>query len=183
MTRMFPTVGRMSRGYDREEVDTFFSRARAAYEGTNGAAQLTGQDVRQAAFDLVRHGYSTTAVDAALDRLEAAFVQRERAEFVADRGQAAWMHEVADRATTLYGRLTRPENERFAQPEHGHGYDTEDVDALLDRLVDYFDAGVPLTASEIRSATFRSAPRTRAYAEGPVDAFLDRVVDVLLSVE
>ena len=50
-------------------------------------------------------------------------------------------------------------------------------------LIDYFDDGAELTAADIRSATFPSAARDRAYAEGPVDAFLDRAIDVLLAVE
>ena len=41
----------------------------------------------------------------------------------------------------------------------------------------------PLTAQEIRSAVFSRAKGGRAYAEGPVDAFLERAVDVLLAAE
>lgn len=93
------------------------------------------------------------------------------------------MNEVAARATSLYPRLVRPAGERFAPPARGRGYDRDAVDALLDRLVDYFDSGAELKASEVRSATFASATRDAAYAEGPVDAFLDRAVDVLLAVE
>lgn len=184
MAETFPRAGRWSSGYDVEQVDDFFERARVAYESPpGGGEQMTAEDVRTAAFDLVRHGYDPGHVDAALDRLEAAFVQRERARSVSQAGQEVWMEEVAKRATTLYPRLVRPAGERFAPPERGRGYDRDAVDALLDRLVDYFDSGAELTAADVRSATFRSAPRDRAYAEGPVDAFLDRAVDVLLAVE
>ncbi len=185
MAEAFPRTGRWSSGYDPEQVDEFFSRARAAYESerVDAAGAMTADDVRAAAFDLVRHGYDPGHVDAALDRLEAAFVQRLRAQDIEVNGQDSWMDEVAQRATSLYPRLVRPAGERFAPPERGRGYDSAAVDALLDRLVDYFDSGADLTASEVRSATFASAPRDRAYAEGPVDAFLDRAVDVLLAVE
>ncbi|GAB2991933.1 DivIVA domain-containing protein [Actinotalea caeni] len=184
MADTFPRTGRWSSGYDVEQVDEFFEQARAAYEddGASGTT-MTAEDVRNAAFDLVRGGYDPAHVDAALDRLEAAFVQRARARHIGQAGQDAWMEEVARRATTLYPRLVRPAGERFAPPERGRGYDRESVDALLDRLVDYFDSGAELSAAEVRSATFKSAPRDRAYAEGPVDAFLDRAVDVLLAVE
>jgi len=179
---MFPRVGRWSRGYDPEQVDDFFARARVAYEGPLEAS-LRGDDVRGAAFDLVRGGYAPSSVDGALDRLEGAFVRRERAAFVGKRSQQEWMATVAERATTLYPRLVRPAGARFAPPEHGHGYAAEDVDAVLDRLVAYFDAGAPLGSGELRTATFRSARGGRAYAEGPVDAFLARAVEVLLAVE
>lgn len=184
MAETFPTAGRWSNGYDIDQVDEFFARARAAYEAeADDASTMTSEDVRSAAFDLVRGGYDPGHVDAALDRLEAAFVQRARARVIADRGQDAWMEGVSQRATTLYPRLVRPAGERFAPPERGRGYRSEDVDALLDRLVDYFDSGAELTAAQIRSATFSAASGARAYAEGPVDAFLDRAVDVLLAVE
>lgn len=49
--------------------------------------------------------------------------------------------------------------------------------------MDYFDQGRPLTSEEIRQATFRRARGHGGYAEGPVDAFFDRAVEVLLGVE
>ncbi|MEE6280314.1 DivIVA domain-containing protein [Georgenia sunbinii] len=182
MTTLFPAAGRMSTGYDREQVDAFFARARADYEGGT-AEPLTEHDVRSVAFDLVRAGYSTVAVDAALDRLEAALVQRRRDSFIGGQGQQAWMDKVADLATTLYPRLVRPAGERFAPPESGKGYQREAVDAVMDRLIGYFDADADLSAAELRAAIFPSARAANAYAEGPVDAYLDRAVEVLLAVE
>jgi DivIVA domain-containing protein len=182
MAETFPRSKRWSSGYDVDQVDEFFAEARAAYE-SDADSGMSAADVRAAAFDLVRHGYDPAHVDAALDRLEGAFVKRARARSIRTEGQGVWMDEVAKRATTLYGRLVRPAGERFAPPERGRGYSAEAVDALLDRLVDYFDSGAELSAAEVRSATFPSASGDRAYAEGPVDAFLDRAVDVLLAVE
>jgi DivIVA domain-containing protein len=186
MSTLFPVVGRTSTGYHREQVEEFFARARQAYEaGRAGSTdgELTEADVRSAAFDLVRAGYATGPVDSALDRLEAALVQRRRDTFIAEHGQQAWMDRTAELATTLYPRLVRPAGERFAAPDQGRGYDREAVDALMDRLVAYFDADGDLTATEIRAVTFPTARRDRAYAEGVVDAYLDRAVEVLLAVE
>ena len=98
-------------------------------------------------------------------------------------GEAAWYDRVADRATTLYPRLQRPRGERFAHPESGRGYRMDEVDDLLDRLAAYFDDGEPLSADDVRQATFRPARGKKAYAEGPVDAFLGRAVDILLAVD
>jgi DivIVA domain-containing protein len=180
---MFRRVTGVRTGYHPEEVDDFFTHARTVYEqGPAGA--LSSKDVRTVAFDLVRRGYSTTAVDAALDRLEAAFVARARADFIAERGRQAWLDQLAEQARSLYGRLTRPDGERFSPPKGRQpGYAAADVDALCHRLVDYFDKNVPLAAQDVRSAVFGRAKGSRAYAEGPVDAFLERAVDVLLAAE
>jgi DivIVA domain-containing protein len=181
--RVFRTVSRLRSGYDPGEVDTFFDHARRAYEdGVDDT--VTARDVRAAAFDLVRGGYVVGPVDAALDRLEAAFVARARERFVARHGQAAWMSQLADTARTLYGRLNRPDGERFAPAGRGEpAYDRADVDALCHRLVDYFDRGQPLTAQEVRQATFGHRRGAGGYAEAPVDAFCRRAVEVLLGVE
>lgn len=180
---MFRTVSGLKRGYDPDEVDEFFEHARTLYE-TGPASELTGAQVRKVAFDMVRGGYVTSAVDAALDRLEHAFVARQRAHHVAERGQDAWMAELGAQARTLYGRLGRPDGDRFAPPQGREpGYEPADVDALCHRLVAYFDKGAPLTAAEVRSATFRRRNGRNGYAEGPVDAFFARAVDVLLGVE
>ena len=180
---LFGTVSVLRTGYDKDEVDEFFDHARQAYEG-RAAQQLTAADIQHATFDLVRGGYDTHEVDAALDRLEAAFVARQRAEYVGYQGQDAWMAALAERARTLYGRLGRPYGHKFAPAERGQqGYDMDDVDALCDRLVGYFDRQEPLTSAEVRAATFHAARGEDAYAEGPVDAFLARAVEVLLGVE
>ncbi len=180
---MFRTVSRFRTGYDPDQVDTFFTHARRVYEG-DGAEPLEGADVRRAAFDLVRGGYATSSVDAALDRLERAFTTRQRQEVLKAQGQQAWMDHLAGRARSLYERLRRPDAERFAPAKRGEqGYLMDDVDDLCDRLIAYFDRGTALTSDEVRHATFRRATGHNAYAEGPVDAFFERAVEVLLGVE
>lgn len=180
---MFRTVSSVRRGYDPDEVDEFFSHARSVYE-QGPAGGLSGKDVRRASFSMVRGGYVTAAVDAALDRLEAAFVARARADFVGQRGQDAWLAHLGEQARTLYGRLGRPDGDRFAPPDGRHpGYEPADVDELCHRLVAYFDTGAPLTAAEVRNATFRSRGGKNGYDEASVDAFFGRAVEVLLGVE
>ena len=176
---MFPHVHRWSRGYDPDQVDTFFARARRAYEG-HAVAAMGSAEVRTAAFDLVRGGYTPSAVDGALDRLEVALARRERAAFVAAHGERAWAEHVEALSQTLRGRAARPAGLRFAAAS-GPGYATDEVDALVERLTTEIDEpGGLVTSSDIRSAVFRSARGRRAYAEGPVDAYLDRAVQVLL---
>ena len=183
MTSMFRTTGRLRMGYDPDQVDEFFTHARRVYEG-EVSESIDGRNVRRVAFDLVHHGYEPTAVDAALDRLEQAFVARERTAFVSTHGQQAWLEHLAERARTLYGRLARPDGERFAPAERRtQGYDPDEVDDVCGRLIDYFDHGHALSSAELRQVTFSRRKGRDGYAEGPVDAFLERAVEVLLGVE
>ncbi len=178
---MFPKVGHLRRGYRPEQVDVYFTTARGIYDDGE-IDEMDSEGVRAVAFDVVRGGYQPDAVDAALDRLESAFLQRRRSEYVAEKGREAWMDEVQELATTLYPRLLRPEGERFA-PAEKQGYLKEDVDALMDRVSAYFDDDKALASTEVRGATFRAARREKAYDEPSVDRYLARVVEVLLSVE
>lgn len=181
MSDMFPRVSSWQRGYNPEQVDHYFSIAHEIYVDSD-VDEMDSEGVRTVAFDIVRGGYDPARVDAALDRLEAAFLQRRRADFVARNGRQAWMDEVAQLATTLYPRLLRPDGERFAEPKT-RGYAKDEVDDLMERIAGYFESSEPLTAAEVRAAIFPTARKSQAYAEGPVDRYLARVVEVLLSVE
>ncbi|MDO4607515.1 MAG: DivIVA domain-containing protein, partial [Bowdeniella nasicola] len=110
---LFTREGRMSDGYDPQQVEDFFNRARNAYEADAGERAMSDDDVRAASFDQVRGGYNFGEVDAAMDRLEVAFIKRRRADFIAANGQEAWMDHIAERARTLYPRLQRPDGETF----------------------------------------------------------------------
>ncbi|MDO5719316.1 MAG: DivIVA domain-containing protein [Actinomycetaceae bacterium] len=180
----FPTQPFYKKGYHPERVDEFFTRARDAYEGGLPANEFSSEEVRRAMFPLKRGGYDPVPVDAALDRLEGAFVTRDRANHVAMNGEEAWLNHVADRATTLYPRLLRPETERFAHPDKKTvGYKISEVDAFLDRLAKFFDDEETITAGEVRRLTFSPAKGEEAYIEGTVDAYLARVIEILLAVE
>lgn len=181
---MFPRVRFYEKGYRPEDVDDFLQAARDAYEGGIPASEFSSATVHKAMFALKRGGYDPVAVDAALDRLESAFLSRDRADHVAVNGEQAWLDHVADRATTLYPRLIRPEGERFAHPAKGQfGYRASDVDAFMDRLARFFDDEENLRVDEVRNLAFRTAKGDAAYHEGTVDAYLARVIEILLAVE
>lgn len=182
MKDLFPRAGFLRNGYDRVQVDEFFARARGAYETPHMDEQaLSALDVRRAAFDLKRGGYKTPAVDDALDRLEVAFAARVREQYVRAYGQDAWMQVLSERAQVLYPRLRRPRGERFRHPDGSKkGYDAGEVDALLDRLIAFFDTGAPVTADDLRAVTFRLKRRKKAYDERTVDVYLARAADILL---
>ena len=178
MTELFPSAGRLSRGYEEEPVVQFFQEARRAYEGGASAEDISFDEIRKAAFPLVRGGFATQNVDAALSRLESAFIQRDRADYIAKHGESAWFSKIADEATVLYPRLLRPAGDRFDHPEdRGIGYDCDEVDALLDRLAAFFDDQGSLSESDLRFARGENA-----YVEAQVDAYLGKAMYVLLAV-
>lgn len=183
MSLTFATVSWFKHGYARNQVDEFFAEARRHYDNP-GPGSMNSTDVSRVTFALKRGGYNPQDVDAALDRLEGAFVARERADFIAAYGPQAWMSRLAERAQTLYPRLNRPDGQRFVTAKRGAtGYDVAEVDALCKRLIGYFDQTAPITAEQVRTAVFTPRKGAKGYAEGPVDAFLARAVEVLLGVE
>jgi DivIVA domain-containing protein len=180
----FNRTGRLSQGYHVDQVDAFFARARVAYEHVGTRASMTSRDVRQVGFDLVRGGYEVGQVDAALDRMEDAFARREKEGLRARLGESSAMDELTRRARSLRGRLTRPDGERFDRGTGlGASYDVQDVDELCGRLLRYFEDGEPMSVDEVRRAVFRTRRGSRGYAEPQVDAYLDRVVEVMVAVE
>jgi len=205
----FPTDRRSRRGYDTDEVDAFLARARRAYDGggadgrdgvdTSAAgadettaigvddaaatrnAPLDAAAIRHTAFGLRRGGYRTDAVDAALERLEDVFAERERAQERARIGDEAWFAQARETAQVILNRLNRGKGHRFARANPlAYGYSRADVDRFAGRLNRYFRDGKPMSVDEVRTVVFR--PQRGGYREAQVDMLLDAVVDVMLAV-
>jgi DivIVA domain-containing protein len=182
MAAMFDTVKGLKKGYDKDEVEDFFDHAREVYEGV-ATEPLTHRDIHTCVYDVVRGGYDSDQVDAAMNRLENAFVAKEKQDVIAQGGPGLWAQTLNERAKSLYPRLARPSGERFSYPDRGVGYAIEHVDALCANLVKFFDGNIKITASELRAVTFEAARGKNAYVEGEVDAFMARAIEVLLGVE
>lgn len=181
VSETFARAGRFSKGYDIEQVETFLGRARTAYEESGRGPAMTSWHVRTVGFDLVRGGYDVDAVDAALDRIEDAFARREKQRGEERSGSAAWQTQLRTQEQSLRAQLARPDGERFPR---GSGmeltYDVEAVDDLCQRIEESFAAGQPLAPDAVRLAVFKSRRGSRGYREASVDAFLDRVVELLV---
>jgi DivIVA domain-containing protein len=173
MTERFPRVSRLRKGYSRKQVDAFLHEVDAAMAGL--LPPVSAAEIRRVGFELARGGYDTVAVDTALDRLEEEVLRRE-----AVAGSRRRRMDPSGEVEFIRAELTAPYMKRF--PRAGalrRGYDVDDVDEFLDRVVAALeDGGADLAVEEVRSAPFR--PRRGGYDEAAVDEALDRVVELLL---
>ncbi|GAA4156814.1 hypothetical protein GCM10022286_07670 [Gryllotalpicola daejeonensis] len=175
----FPTVGPKKRGYSAAQVDEFLTKARAVFDGRSTG--LTAVDIRRTAFDLTKDGYEPSAVDAALERLEDVFAERERQRARSELGEKEWFGRARELAQVIVNRLNRPDKHRFTRTGPlTLGYNTAEVDRFSSRLIRYFAEGLPVTVDEVRTVTFR--PQRGGYTEAQVDLLLDSVTDVMLAV-
>ncbi len=182
----FDRVQRNEYGYNAKQVDQFLQRARVSFENPHAAAEvIKSADVRAVSFDPVKGGYAAAGVDAALDRLEDAFARRERDDLITARGEDAWLREIGKLSGLLRGRLHRPDGDRFRRPAgtRGRSYNTVDVDNLCHDLIGYLEHDQPLSVDNVRRAVFRQAKGKDGYEETQVDAFLDRVVELMAAID
>jgi DivIVA domain-containing protein len=179
----FPRTRRSRRGYDVEQVEDFLEEARRAYGAEPGELTVvTAENIRHTAFAMQKGGYSTSHVDAALERLEDAFSHRERERWIQAHGDDAWYTGARATAQEILDRLARPDGLRFTRVGFlSNGYHRADVDAFADRLTRYFQDGEAMSVDEVRTIAFR--PRRGGYQEAQVDVVLDAVIDVMLAVK
>jgi DivIVA domain-containing protein len=183
MSSTFPRTRSKLPGYNVDQVEDFLEDARQAYVSDPALPTVVSSDsIRRTAFELQKGGYSPVHVDAALERLEDAFAQRERERAMSvPGGENAWFDEARSTAQTILDRLARPNGEKFSRMGAlAKGYDVEEVDAFAGRLIDYFQSGTPMSIEEVRTVAF--APSRRGYTEGEVDYLLETVVKVMLAV-
>jgi len=173
--RPFPRASRLAKGYQVGQVDAFFTRVLGERVGA--------AEVRTVGFDLVRGGYQIEAVDETLDRVEDDLARAERERAKADLGERGYLTSITGQAQVLRGRLARQHGDRFARAGGwGAGYDVAEVDELCDQIADYFDGDRALAVDALRDRVFRMRRGSRAYDERAVDAYLDRVVAVMIKV-
>jgi DivIVA domain-containing protein len=182
VSNTFPRTRNSQRGYSVDQVEDFLEDARQAYTADpNAPVVVSSASIRHMAFALQKGGYAPLPVDAALERLEDAFANRERERAVQQRGDQAWYAEARAVAQEILARLSRPQGHRFDHVSFlTSGYDRKEVDAFAQRLTAYFQEGKPLSVDEVRTVAFR--PRKGGYREAQVDLLLDAVINVMLAV-
>ena len=178
----FPLATGSQLGYNQEQVDAFLERARSTYDGASDEGPImTAEGVRQMAFPVKRGGYSARYVDAAMDRLEEVFYERERRARVRSEGEDAWWDETRQLLSEVRGRMQRPRGQRFRRRGiFATGYRRSQVDAFLDRVSEMFERReIAIQPSDVRDVVFH--PQWRGYDEDQVDALLDGVVELILA--
>lgn len=177
----FPLSRKGQLGYQTDAVDSFLQRARSTYDSEAGSIKpVTSADIRKVAFPLKKNGYSARFVDAAMDRLEEVFYERERRVRMSDIGDDAWWAEVGQLLREVRRRIELPNGSRFRRRGFlATGYRRSQVDAFLDRVSALFAGEGQITTAEVRSVVFHS--EWRGYDEDQVDALLDAVIEILLA--
>ena len=177
MTKKFALTKGRKHGYSVEQVDAFIEMARQQYEKPEGYL-LASERVRETEFDLVRGGYNVIEIDSALDRIEDALADRELKRKRESRGEHALVDQMQRTSEIVKTRAERPKKKRFERVSWpARGYNRKQVDVLCNLVLEHLVNSEPLTMSEVRRIVF-SAQRG-GYAENQVDAFIDRVIQIL----
>lgn len=177
MSFNFPKAEAKKLGYQPVQVDEFVATARQQFNEAT-AELLNSSDIRNVEFDLIAGGYQIAAVDTAMDRLEDAFGEREIQRQKLFRGEFAVQDRLARIREIIAGRLQRPNGKKFAKTGIVlRGYNRKQVDALCESIDSHLSLKTPLQPNAVRRAVFRTS--RNGYSESQVDAFIDRVVEVI----
>lgn len=177
MSFSFPRAGAKEHGYVPEQVNAFIDKARDQFNSPESDF-VTSDLVRNAHFDLVKGGYLIGAVDSALDRLEDTFATREIQRQLQTRGDYAVADRLARIQEILRGRIQRPKRKKFSNTGILlRGYNRKQVDALCESVARHLDSETPLDLMTVRRVIFKAS--RAGYVESQVDAFIDRVLEVL----
>jgi DivIVA domain-containing protein len=173
----FPLAQPDKPGYDQTQVDAFVSLARRQYADATQEF-LTANQLRNTEFDLVHGGYDLFTVDSAMDRLEDAFAAREIQRQKLFRGEFAVKDRLERITEIVLGRLQRPKRKKFSSVGWLlRGYDRKQVDLLCAQIEQHLKSGSQIQLNVVRRAIFQS--KRGGYVESQVDAFIDRVVEIL----
>ncbi|GAB3459375.1 DivIVA domain-containing protein [Kineococcus endophyticus] len=168
----------LRRGYKVADVDLFLDHLATALP----AGRVASAQVRAVGFGSQLGGYDVGDTDARLAEVEDALAQRERSHALAQDDQRSWTDRRSALGQAVAGRLKERRGERFPRARGlRRGYHPRDVDDLCELLVQHFRGSRTLTADDVRDALFRPRRGARGYREAPVDAFLDRVVELMVS--
>lgn len=188
-------AGKHHWGYNVDQVDEFLQHAHDLYEKDDPG--LTQEDIQLTSFDLEKDGYVIGQVDATLIRLEKAVVDKHTSYEIAHRGRQAWDDDTKALVRTLEERAEAPDGERFKRglPKHP-SYDVKQVDLLVrqawTRITSLMGVRNQLepergseniNASQVSNVIFTQRKAKHGYDESSVDAYLNRIIQVLTHME
>lgn len=164
-------------GYVPSQVDAFLESARGQYLDPDNQ-EMEAATIRSARFELVKNGYSISAVDTAMEKLEDVFVERELERSFSASGEEDFVRLLEEGLTLLAARSNRARDKRFTKRKWpNRGYNRRQVDAFCSRLAAYLKQETEMTLKEVRLVVFKT--QRRGYAEYQVDAFIEKLVEVL----
>jgi len=164
-------------GYVPSQVDAFLASAREQFLNPDNHS-IDAAAVRSARFELVKNGYSISAVDAAMEKLEDVFAERELEGTLASIGLAEFTALLDEGLELLKVRASRVRGKRFSRRNWpNRGYNRKQVDAFCSRISTHLNEGAELSVKEVRLAVFKT--QRSGYAEYQVDAFIEKLVEVL----
>ena len=175
MSFPFPRAKPNKLGYRPADVDEFIAEAREVFNSNQIDA---APNIRVKEFTLEKGGYSVSAVDAALDKLEDTFVARKLQRII-DAGQ---LDDLLDRLNELkvllVGRVERPARKRFSTTGYIYrGYSRKEVDLFVGQVNAHLDGGEKMSVDAVRKVLF--TPKRGGYVESQVDLFIDKVVELI----
>ncbi|MCI1935119.1 MAG: DivIVA domain-containing protein [Bifidobacteriaceae bacterium] len=189
-------AGNRKWGYKVSEVDDFLARAHDLYEREEPA--LTQEEIQLQSFDLEKNGYVIGQVDATLVRLERAVADKQTQWDLLHEGRGAWQSTTRDLAETLRARAEREPRDRFkAGLKKTPSYDRKQVDVLVDQAWAHISENLGLSPAatekpkgaddvdtvKVANVIFTQRKGPRGYDEASVDAYLNRVIQVLTRLE
>ncbi len=175
MSFPFPHAKPNKLGYKPSEVDEFIAVAREVFN----ANQIDAiPNIREQEFTLEKGGYSVSAVDAALDRLEDTFAAR-RLQRLLEAGQRDdLLDRLNELKVLLVGRVERPGGKRFSTTGYiFRGYSRKEVDFFMGQVKAHLDGGEKMSVDDVRKVLF--TPKRGGYVESQVDLFIDKVVELI----
>ncbi|SDZ31626.1 DivIVA domain-containing protein [Saccharopolyspora shandongensis] len=170
---------------DKAEVDAFMDRVEATLRG---ADTLTAQDVLGARFNPPgpgRPGYQEASVFAFLVMVSTMIknmTPRQRPQSVPAQGMS--IARAFPRALVAGAPQLTPEAigsvVLHGSAGNEHGYDEDEVDDFLDRVVDTLRGADTLTSRDVQSVAFRAQPTPGAgYDRAEVESLLDLIAERL----
>lgn len=157
---------RRAPGYHAGDVDAFLGKI---VETLKRGGQPDPDQVRRAQFRTtrLRPGYDKRRVDALLDGAEQRLRSRGSTSF-GDQPESA----PGSAAAHLMERI---KNARFRVIRRAAGYDEQDVDTFLDKIVAALSRGEPLTPAQAGGAQFRITRMRPGYVQQDVDDLLEQI--------
>lgn len=177
MSYEFNRSGKRRRGYDTEQVNGFLAFAREQFANPSDSL-LTAESVRTTRFKLVRNGYSISAVDAAMEKLEDVFASRELEKTIEVIGLHAFKELLINGQELLANRVGKGFRRKFKRRSLPYrGYNRKQVDRFCKEVSRHLKQSEDLSVRQVRLVTFKT--QRGGYAEYQVDAFIEKVIEVL----